>query len=451
MASSPTMAVPLTADASDDSILDDPRIELRLRPLLEDCRARRIPELGFLSLFSGTLDASPPEGAKEWRCGTLIPYCFALAECSDRILGLVDAIRRKGRFQVLQVDDTLGAALIDSRESIRATPPANIMMPSGTAAAPLIAVFDTGVDDRSRKPFHPFLPSATFSIDKVSTDKFPADLNGHGTAVAVAALGRDNDKPIGVCPTCGLVDVRVLRRYGVGKESEVVWALEDVIHRNLTNAQPQVRVALMAFAADTDSRGDDVLSCAINCAFENGILVVSAIGNRPTKLVPTPAAASCGLAVGGVDTRETGTGRALASGGRIVEVPGGRDDDKWWRFSSEGPRLSPFIPDPDACPNGHLKPDVVAPAVNVCVPLAEDPKYCQPRDGTSMAAALVAGAAGLLFATYPKASAADVANALRNTACFGGIQGTDCVAPAWDEKTGWGMIDVHRALQELKP
>jgi putative cell wall-binding protein len=64
--------------------------------------------------------------------------------------------------------------------------------------------------------------------------------------------------------------------------------------------------------------------------------------------------------------------------------------------------------------------------------------------GTSVAAALVSGAAALVWSKYPEASAADVLRILEASARDKGRAGQD-------EEYGYGVLDVYRALQSLSP
>src|SRR5213079_1382490 len=75
-------------------------------------------------------------------------------------------------------------------------------------------------------------------------------------------------------------------------------------------------------------------------------------------------------------------------------------------FSSGGPRK----------PDGHLKPDISAPGVSVFSTAVGTGNQGLFESGTSMATPHVAGSAALVVQAHPGWSAADVADAVVNTA-----------------------------------
>ena len=94
--------------------------------------------------------------------------------------------------------------------------------------------------------------------------------------------------------------------------------------------------------------------------------------------------------------------------------------------------------------------DVSAPgeAVLAAVPVGIDPDgtpdgYARV-DGTSFAAPIVAGAAAWLLAARPQLQAVQAADLLRDTA-------RNIGAPGWDPDSGYGRIDLGRALARTAP
>jgi hypothetical protein len=382
-----------------------------------------------------------------------LPYCAADVACEDpdslleRLRGFV---RREGVVFVF-ARRTLTTQLPDSLESVRVSksndhPAENLWVgrnlkdsknwPKGVE----VAVFDTGVHDRG-KDKHEQLDEAVLTLDCVHQDRSligcqavesgVPDLKGHGTRMAVAALGRKphgtRKVPTGVCPFCALVDVRVLGQDGQGDPAAAEAALVELM-RLKKEGESKVKVAIMAFAADEGSDGTDPLSVLVDAAIESDIVVVAAMGNEEAQRVPPPAAASGSVAVAGMDT--LGTPR--------------RQDDVWWASSNRGPRMD--CADPSRCAPAQKKPDVGGPAVNVCVPSRIN-RYCSPKPGTSVATALVGGLAGALRALAPEAHARDVAAALRDSA--GGPPAGAC-ASRWSPEVGCGLVDAWGALKLLE-
>jgi len=145
---------------------------------------------------------------------------------------------------------------------------------------------------------------------------------------------------------------------------------------------------------------------AIDRAAARGILCVNAIGNSgpASGTLVAPADADSVLACG-----------AITVYGAIAG------------FSSRGPTV-----------DGRLKPEVVAPGVDVwCADAAGDETYGQ-ASGTSLATPLVAGACALLLEAHPEWSAMQARAALMQTADGAGHP---------DNIYGNGCVDVWRAIQ----
>lgn len=147
-----------------------------------------------------------------------------------------------------------------------------------------------------------------------------------------------------------------------------------------------------------------VTTVAVEAAVANGLIVLTSMGNNgpePSTLI-APADSEGAISVGAVDYDAV-----------IAD------------FSSRGPTA-----------DGRLKPDVVAPGVDVWVvhPLTTD-NYL-PREGTSYATPLTAGVAALLLEANPGLTPAEMAELLRTTA-------TQAGAP--DNDYGYGLVDALAA------
>jgi len=237
----------------------------------------------------------------------------------------------------------------------------------------------------------------------LSGDHNPNDTYGHGTFMAGLIVGDGSGGPEaapGVAPGATLVSVKVAAGDGTTSLSRVIAGIGWVVtHRD----DYRVRVLLLALGADMASSPEaNPLDAATEAAWAAGITVVTAAGNE---------------------------------GGAGVTSPG---DDPW--VVTAGAASSPAV----AAPWSGLaagKPDIYAPGVSV-VSVRDagstiDREHPSARvaggyfrgSGTSMAAALVAGAAALLAHDHPAATPDDIKGAL--------------VAGAGTPLTGHaGMIDV---------
>ena len=145
---------------------------------------------------------------------------------------------------------------------------------------------------------------------------------------------------------------------------------------------------------------------AVEYAVDKGVVIVAASGNRNGSTVLFPASISPIIAVGGTDEQ----GRRLV----INSVEG----------SNYGARL-----------------DVVAPGVNIWTTTTNN-QY-KPYRGTSLATPQVSGLAALLLSVEPSLNADQVRGYIKiYTQRIEGYDGTN----AWNEETGWGQIDVYRAI-----
>lgn len=265
-----------------------------------------------------------------------------------------------------------------------------------------VAILDTGVAN-----FHDDIaPQVVGYANFVSADTKedpkanPEDKYGHGTHVAgIVAAKADNTIGVaGVCPSCSILDVKVLNDSGSGSSSAIAngisWA-----------ASNGAKVINMSLGQRVSSR---TLEAAVNDAWNKGVVIVAAAGNAGTQAKIYPGAYPNVIAVAATDNND-----AKAS------------------FSTYGKWV-----------------DVAAPGVNVYSTFPNHPFVLGTQNGrsmgydiasgTSMASPVVAGVAALVWSSSP----ADTENKTVRTK----IEST--ADPIFGTDTYWanGRVNACRAV-----
>lgn len=262
----------------------------------------------------------------------------------------------------------------------------------------------------------------------------------HGTHVA-GILAADWREPAGrgsvcrqvmtgVCPDIRLVDMRVFRDDGLSDEFEIIAALEFLRFLNNRAGRLAIQGANLSLSIAHNLKGGDACGQTPVCrecekTVAAGIVVIVAAGNKGVVEVRTTA----GLSSIYSDSSITDPGNAEA----VITV-GATHRNRPHEFgvsffSSRGPTG-----------DGRLKPDLVAPGEKIVAPVPDESDA--EKDGTSMAAPHVSGAAALVMGRNPeligkprriKALLCDTATDLGRESYFQGA----------------GLLDVLRALQAI--
>jgi len=244
-------------------------------------------------------------------------------------------------------------------------------------------------------------------------------VEGHGTHVAgVAAAPANGVGIVGVAPAvrrqAEVIPVQIADRQGRSTDETMIKGIRWAVNRgarvlNISAGGPGYSSAFQE---------------AIYWATERGAVIVASVGNE--------GAASKGLV------------NYPAGYRRVIGVGAICDGN-------------PTTPDCETDPNGvaafstrNRTVDLVAPGVNVLSSVPKrvkfrliSPGYAR-KDGTSMAAPFVAGAAALVFANHPKLSAYQVRRQLTNTA-------TDIERQGRDSASGWGIVNPEAASRFAAP
>jgi len=269
--------------------------------------------------------------------------------------------------------------------------------------------------------------------------QYVAPAMDHGTHVAGILAGDwQTDDPdtsieqnlVGVCPDLRLYDLRVLDGNGVGDEFGVMAALQFVRYLNSTNDYVVVHGVNLSLSLQHDVSN---YACGRTPVCEEaervaaaGIVVVAAAGNQGYRKYTT-AEGGTGEAYNSISITDPGNADGVITVGATHRYRPFTYGVSY--FSSRGPTG-----------DGRRKPDLVAPGEKITAPLPS--RSYGLKDGTSMAAPHVSGAAALLMARHSElvGQPARIKQILCDTA-------TDLGRERYFQ--GAGMLDVLRALQSM--
>lgn len=297
-----------------------------------------------------------------------------------------------------------------------------------TGSGTLVASLDTGVDG-----LHPALKSryrglraeAAASWRDQDGDPTPDDPDGHGTHTMGTVLGCEPGDTVGVAPEAEWIAAGVVDRgRSLGQTiSDLLdafqWLADPDGNPDTRTDRPDVVLNSWGIPQGVLPECDATFWSVVDQLEALGTVVVFAAGNEGPGdyTIRQPADRgdvylSC-FAVGAVDALNPAAG-AMS-------------------FSSRGPTM---------CYPGRIKPELVAPGVNVrsC---AAGGGY-RLSSGTSMAAPYVAGALCLLRQYSPESTPFELKEALVRSA-------VDLPPAGPDYATGYGLLNVRAAMAYLKP
>jgi serine protease AprX len=256
---------------------------------------------------------------------------------------------------------------------------------------------------------------------------------GHGTHVA-GIIAASSPNLTGVAPQAHIVSLKVLGADGSGQTSDVIEAIDWAIeHKD----RYRLRVINLSLGHGVvDSWQDDPLCQAVERAYRAGLVVVASAGNlgklpdgrRVAGGITSPGNSPFAITVGALNTQGTAY----------------RSDDEVAGYSSTGPTRFDRL----------IKPDLVAPGTRIRSLLAPNstlgeahpemvigtgPARQLELSGTSMAAAVVSGAAALLIDEAPAIRQSELRWRLQKTASRVGKLGL--------LQVGAGSLNVAAALQ----
>lgn len=259
-------------------------------------------------------------------------------------------------------------------------------------------------------------------------EHYPPPTNGHGTHVGGILGGADPKKADqGMCPDIRLYDIRVLGEGG--NEFSLISALQFISwlngHRDYlvvhgANLSLSIRHEVQSYACGATPVCEEA-----DRLVASGVVVVAAAGNQGHQTFRTLKGRQEGFLT--VSITDPGNAERVVTVGSTHRFSPHTYGVSY--FSSRGPTG-----------DGRAKPDLVAPGEKVRS--AELDNEWGRRDGTSMAAPHVSGAAALLMARHTELMGRSrrVKEILCGTA-------TDLGRERYFQ--GHGMVDVLRALQSV--
>lgn len=266
-----------------------------------------------------------------------------------------------------------------------------------------VAIIDSGIDVS-----HPeFRGRLMTGYNYLAPGSPPVDDYGHGTHVAglIGAVANNALGVAGVAPKVRIDARKVLNSQGSGTISNVSKAIREaadagaeIINLSLESSAP-----------------NPTMEAAVQYAYSKGVLLIAAAGNFYPSPVSWPAAYS-----------------------EVVAIAATNYNDKHATYSNAGPQVEL------AAPGGERGLSILStwPGGVKCrdnTTVLPQSDYCT-SEGTSMAAAIVSGAAALIKSVQPGYSAEQIRQLLRTSA-----------TPLNESATmvGSGRLDIHTALRTV--
>lgn len=250
----------------------------------------------------------------------------------------------------------------------------------------IVAVIDSGVDLN-----HPDLSENIIEgWNYVENNDDVMDYDGHGTMVTgiIAAIA-DNDEGIaGVAPKVSIMPLKVW------SSGSVSWV--DLDKAIMRAAHSGARIISISLGDDSLPSG---VEAAIDHAYQDGCLVVAAVGNGNTDEPIYPAACENVIAVAGID--QASIKAASSNYGEYI--------------------------------------DFCAPGVDILT-TSKDGGYAY-GSATSVAAPFVTGVIALMISKYPQLTNEEILGTLR-------VEAEDLGEIGWDQYYGWGVVDAYAACSE---
>ncbi|HEX2615589.1 MAG TPA: S8 family peptidase, partial [Nitrososphaera sp.] len=245
----------------------------------------------------------------------------------------VEFVEGDGQLEIAQADAPTSIEYSSSwgLQDIGAEP---VHLSNYTGKGVKIGVLDTGIDYK-----HPDLATNyKGGHDFINNDDDPMDDNGHGTHVAgILAAARNGKGVVGVAPDAELYAVKVSDNNGKGSFSGLAeginWAIEN-----------HMDIVTMSI---TGEGGSMALAKAVSTAYDDGLILVAAVGNGKGEGVLYPAAYKEVIGVGSVNEDNKLSSFSLTGSEVEIVAPGSAIKSTWpggeYRLSSGTSMATPFV------------------------------------------------------------------------------------------------------------
>lgn len=239
----------------------------------------------------------------------------------------------------------------------------------------------------------------------------------HATHVAGIIAGNgysSRGKYTGIAPESNILAIKALDSEGSGNTSNIIAAISYVVE---TKEKYNTKILNLSIGSPANnSCRDDPLCQAVTNAVINGITVVVAAGNSgpDERTILSPGISPNVITVGAVDDKRT------------IDS----SDDTIATFSSRGPTKE-----------GLVKPDIVAPGVDINSLSNTKLDGYKPLSGTSMATPLISGSIALLLNKYGNISSKDIKQKLMSS----------CIdLNESKENQGAGLVNLQKLFYDEK-
>jgi serine protease AprX len=368
---------------------------------------------------------------------TLIPAVAATLHPAD-----VVTLSNQSNVAYISLDRSLGATLDYSAGAVNA-PVAWAAGLDGTGVG--IAIIDSGIyshPDLIGK--NPGQSRVVYRQSFIGGNQF--DDFGHGTHVAGIVAGNGGLSSgtgayhtyRGIAPNASILDLRVLDVNGSSSDSVVIAAIQKAVQ---LKSKYNVRVINLSLGRPIyEGCAHDPLCQAVEAAWNNGIVVVTAAGNLGRNgyaTVLSPGNSPHAITVGAMKTEMTVT----------------RTDDLIASYSSKGPTYIDLTAKPDLVAPGNLVVSLLAPGSTLeaaypgnVIPASQ---YTTSNvagasayfrlSGTSMATPVVSATAALMLQQNPSLTPDTIKARLMKTAS----KNFPAVSTAYDPTTGQSYTDTY--------
>jgi len=273
------------------------------------------------------------------------------------------------------------------------------------------------------------------------------DGNGHGTHLAsiianssraIDANGNDTGSYNGIAPNVNLVLVKAFDRFGQSSYLDIIKAVEYVVENKDTL---NIKVLNLSFSTlPTSYYWDDPLNQALMRAWEAGITVVAAAGNRgpDAMTIGVPGNTPYVITVGAMSDNYT---------------PNNRNDDFVTTFSSAGPTYEGFVKPELVAPGGHIQGVISGGSlIRTSFPLYNERgnewhNYYE-LSGSSQSTAVTSGIIALMLQANPNLSPDDIKCRLIATAKVATTVDGELAFSVFQQ--GAGLVDAVAAIESTE-